>query len=138
MKPNVLLTGFSLLSILLCTFHLADDIVYGWAPGTLGSLSAVPIFVVWLYGTLLLRERLAGYIIMLVGSLLSLAMPVLHMSGRGIGQASRVANTSWHHVFVWTLIALGVTGLFSFVLSVEAIIRRARRPPSGRPSPVLP
>ena len=94
MKRHVLLTGASLLSILLSTFHLTDDIVHGWEPGTLGNLYALPIFVVWLYGTLLLRDRLSGYIIMLVGSLLSLGIPVIHMSGRGIGTASRVANTS--------------------------------------------
>src|SRR5262249_7690018 len=113
MKPNVLLTSASMLSILLSTFHLTDDIVYGWEPGTLETLYALPIFVVWLYGTLLLRERPSGYIIMLLGSLVSMAIPAIHMSGRGIGIASRVANTSGHHFFVWTLIALGVSGLFS-------------------------
>jgi len=35
MKPNVLLTSAAILSILLCTFHLTDDIVHGWEPGTL-------------------------------------------------------------------------------------------------------
>ena len=124
MKPNVLLTSFSLLSILLCTFHLTDDIVHGWEPGTLPNLYALPIFVLWLYGTLLLRERPSGYVIMLVGSLLSLGIPIIHMSGRGIGIASRVANTSGHHFFVWTLIAVGVSGLFSLVLSVQCLWRR--------------
>ena len=123
MKPNALLTTASLLSILLSTFHLTDDIVHGWEPGTLGNLYALPIFVVWLYGTLLLRERLSGYIVMLVGSLLSLGIPIIHMSGKGIGVASRVANTSGHHFFVWTLITLGVTGLFSLVLSVQGLWR---------------
>jgi hypothetical protein len=124
MKRHVLLTGASLLSILLSTFHLADDVVHGWEPGTLGTLYALPIFVVWLYGTLLLRERLSGYLIILVGSLLSLGIPVIHMSGRGIGTASRVANTSGHHFFVWTLIALGVSGLFSLILSAQGLWSR--------------
>ena len=127
MKPNVLLTGASLFSILLCTFHLTDDIVHGWEPGTLGNLYALPIFVVWLYGTLLLRERLSGYIIMLLGSLVSLLIPGIHMSGKGIGVASRVANTSGHHFFVWTLIALGVSGLFSLVLSAQGLWSREWR-----------
>jgi len=121
MTPNALLIRASLFSILLCTFHLADDIVHGWEPGTLGNLYALPIFVVWLYGTLLLGERLSGYIVMLVGSFLSLGIPVIHMSGRGIGTASRVANTSGYHFFVWTLIALGVSGLFSLVLAVRGL-----------------
>jgi hypothetical protein len=135
MKLNALLTTSSLLSILLCTFHLTDDIVHGWEPGTLQNLYALPIFVVWLYGTLVLRERLSGYVVMLVGSLLSLAIPVIHMRGKGIGVASRVANTSGHHFFVWTLIMLGVTGLFSLVLSVQAIRRtpRTQRDRTGPP-----
>ena len=127
MKPYVLLTTASMLSILLCTFHLTDDIVHGWEPGTLGNLYALPIFVVWLYGTLLLRDRPSGYIIMLLGSLVSLGVPAIHMSGRGIGVASRVANTSGHHFFVWTLITLGVSGLFSFVLSAQGLWSREWR-----------
>ena len=129
MKPNVLLTSASTLSILLFTFHLTDDIVHGWEPGTLRNLYALPICVVWLYGTLLLRERRSGYIIMLLGSLISLGIPVIHMSGRGIGIASRVANTGGHHFFVWTLITLGVSGLFSLVLSAQGLWRREWRQP---------
>lgn len=129
MKPRTLLIGASLVSILLCTFHLADDIVHGWEPGTLPNLYALPIFVVWLYGTLLLRDRLSGYVIMLVGSLLSLGIPIIHMSGKGIGTASRVANTSGHHFFVWTLLMLGVTGLFSLVLALQGLWRREWRQP---------
>ena len=127
MRTSVLLTGASLLLILLCTFHLTDDIVHGWEPGTLGNLYALPIFVVWLYGTLLLRDRMSGYIIMFVGALLSVGIPVIHMSGRGIGVASRVANTSGHHFFVWTLLALGVSGLFALVLSAQGLWRREWR-----------
>ena len=127
MKPNILLTSASLFSLLLCTFHLTDDIVHGWEPGTLVNLYALPIFVVWLYGALLLRERASGYIIMLIASLLSLGIPIIHMTGRGIGIASRVANTSGHHFFVWTLITVGVSGLFSLILSVQGLWNREWR-----------
>jgi len=127
MKRNLLLTGASILSILLFVFHLTDDIVYGWEPGTLRNLYALPIVVIWLCGTLLLRERLSGYIIMLVGALLSVFVPVIHMSGRGIGTASRVANTSGHHFFVWTLLMLGVSGLFSVLLAVQGLWSRVWR-----------
>ena len=44
------------------TFHLTDDIVRGWLSGTAINLTAVPICVVWLYGTLLLAERRSGYV----------------------------------------------------------------------------
>jgi hypothetical protein len=122
MKPNVLLTIASLLSLLLLTFHLVGDIVYGFEPGGLSNLvGAVLISVVWLYGTLMLAERRSGYIIMLLGSLLSLAVPIIHMKGKGVGVTSRLANSSGHFFFVWTLIALGVLGLFSAILSARGL-----------------
>jgi hypothetical protein len=121
MKRNLMLTIASLLSILFFTFHLTDDIVRGFEKGGLSNLTAVPIFVVWLYGTLVLAERRAGYVIVLLGSLLSLAVPVLHMRGKGVGVASGIANSSGGFFFVWTLIALGVTALFSVILSAHGL-----------------
>jgi len=85
MKHNVMLTVASLLSILFFRFHLTDDIVRGFEKGGVSNLTAVPIFVVWLYGTLVLAERRSGYVIILLGSLLGLAVPVLHMMGKGVG-----------------------------------------------------
>ena len=118
MKHNVMLTIASLLSILFFTLHLTDDIVRGIEPGGLSNLiGGVLISVVWLCGTLLLPERRLGYFIMLLGSLLSLGVPVLHMKGAGVGVASGIAKSSGAFFFIWTLIALGVTGLFSVILS---------------------
>lgn len=121
MKHNVLLTTTSLLLILLLTFHLAGDIVYGYEKGGVSNLTAVPICVVWLYATLVLAGRRSGYIIILLGSLLGMAVPVIHMMGKGVGLASRMANTSGHFFFVWTLIAIGVTALFSVILSLHGL-----------------
>src|SRR5262249_38319256 len=145
MKHNIMLTITSLLSILFGTFHLADDIVRGFEKGgvsnltavpicvvshsrtaaarsgLVSNLTAVPICVVWLYGTLVLAERRSGYIILLLGSLLSLAVPVVHMKGKGVGVNSSIAHSSGHFFFVWTLIALGVTALFSVILSVRGL-----------------
>jgi hypothetical protein len=121
MKQNVILTTASVLSILLFTFHLADDIVRGMEPGTLTNLTAVPIFVVWLYGTLVLAGRRSGYIITLLGGLFSLVVPLAHMRGKGVGLASSLANSSGHFFFVWTLFAIGVTGLFSVILSARGL-----------------
>lgn len=121
MKQNLLLTITSLLSILLMTFHLADDIVRGMEPGGLSDLIAVPVLVVLLYGTLVLAERRAGYVIIFLWSLLFLAVPVIHMKGKGVGVASGIANSSGGFFFVWTLIALGVTALFSIVLSARGL-----------------
>jgi uncharacterized membrane protein YGL010W len=79
MKHNVMLTIASLLSILFMTFHLTDDIIRGMASGQVSNLFGVLILVVWLYGTLVLAERRSGYVIILLGSLLGLVVPVIHM-----------------------------------------------------------
>ena len=122
MKNSVMLTITSLLLVLFLTFHLAGDIVYGFEPGGLSNLvGGVLISVVWLYGTLVLAERRSGYIIVLIGSLLSLGVPIIHMKGRGVGVTSRIANSSGHFFFVWTLIAIGVLGLFSAILSARGL-----------------
>jgi hypothetical protein len=121
MKHNAMLTIASLLSVLFVTFHLADDIIRGMEKGGVSTLVAVPILVVWLYGTLVLAERRAGYVIILLGSLLGLAVPVIHMMGKGVGVGSNIANSSGAFFFVWTLLALGVTALFSVILSVRGL-----------------
>jgi hypothetical protein len=121
MKQNALLVISSLLSLTLLTFHLADDIVRGFEKGGVSNLTAVPIIVVWLYGTLVLAERRSGHIIILLGSLLGSVVPVIHMMGKGVGAGSRIANTSGAFFFVWTLIAIGATSLFSVILSARGL-----------------
>lgn len=122
MNRNVMLTISSVLLVLLLTFHLADDIVRGYEPGGLANLiGGVLISIVWLYGTLVLAERRSGYIITLLFSLLSLGVPVIHMKGKGVGGASRLVNTSGHFFFVWTLLAIGVLGVFTAILSAHAL-----------------
>jgi len=121
MKYHLMLTIASLLSILFMTFHLADDITREMEPGTLSDLIAVPILVVWLYGTLMLAEKRSGYVIILLGSLLGLVVPVIHMKGVGVGGA--IAKSSGAFFFIWTLLALGVTALFSVILSVRGLWR---------------
>jgi len=128
MKHSVMLTIASLLSILFFTFHLADDIGRGMEPGKLTNLTAVPIFVFWLYGTLVLGERRSGLIIMLLGSILGLGVLVLHMRGAGL-VGGRIANANSGRIFfwVWTLIALGVTATFSGILSAHGLWGLRRR-----------
>ena len=138
MKHNPMLTIFSLLSLLFLTFHLTDDIVRGMEPGGLSNLiGGVLISVVWLYGTLVLAGRRAGYVIILLASLLGLAVPVIHMRGTGVGVASGIANSSGGFFFVWTLIALGVTALFSVILSARGLwsLRRGQ-PRESKPIPI--
>ena len=124
MKHNLMLTVASSLSVLFFTFHLADDIVRGFEKGGVYNLTALPIFVVWLYATLVLTGRLSGYIIVLIFSLLGLGVPIIHMMGKGVGE---IAKSSGGFFFVWTLIALGVTALFSVILCVHGLWRRQWR-----------
>lgn len=138
MKRNLTLIVTSLVSILLVTFHLTQDTLYARAgtPEAMGStLVAVPVLVVWLYGTLVLGERRSGYVIMLIGSFLAMAMPVIHMMGP-LGAMTRparvfgdqVGKSAGAFLFFWTMMALGVTGLFSLLLAVRGLWEQRRKP----------
>jgi len=120
LKQNITLTVTSLLSILLLTFHLSDDIVRGFEKGGPSNLTAVPICVLWLYATVVLAGRRSGYIIILLGSLLALGIPFLHARGAGM-VGGRIANSSGKFFWVWTLLAIGVTGLFSVILAARGL-----------------
>ena len=115
-----MLTITSLLTMLLFTFHLSDDIVRGLEPGGFRHISGILTLTVWLYGTLVLTGRRSGYIIILLGSLLASLMPVAHMRGVGL-VGGRIANSSGMFFWVWTLLTIGVTALFSVVLSVRGL-----------------
>ena len=116
MNPNNLLTIASLISIALFILHLADDIVVGIERGDTGDvIGGTLICVVWLLGTLLLRGRLAGYIITLLGGLLAAGVPLLHFSGKGVG--GDFAKTRGAYFFIVTLLLMAVTGAFSIILS---------------------
>src|SRR5260370_700653 len=110
MEHNLILTIPSLLSILLLTLHITDDIVRGiWKAEP--SKIALAVLVVLLYGTLVLAERRSGYVIMLLAGLFAAAMPVIHMRGGHYGES---ANATGGFFFVWTLCALrGPAGLTS-------------------------
>ena len=131
MKQVAMLTTASLLTILLMTLHLTGDILFKMSPAGLVNLFAVFVFVVQLYGTLVLGGRRAGYIIIFFGSILGLVMPVLHMKGtRGV-IGGDIGNSGQAFLFVWTLLALGITSTFSLILSASALLslpwRRSRR-----------
>ncbi len=129
-----MLTVTSLLSILLLSIHVSDDIVRGMSGGGLENLFGVLILVVWLSGALLLAERRSGRVILLLGSLFAAAMPVLHMRGAGVGGA--FARSGGALFFIWTLYALGVTGTFSLILSLRGLMGRQPGGRSRRPTGV--
>jgi len=131
-KQTAVLVISSLLAMLFGTFHIADDIIRGFAPGRLSNVSVVLVVTIWLYATLLLAERRSGYFIILVMSLLSSYVPIVHMTGKR-GITAGIPSSPGAFFFVWTLIALGVTATFSVVLSLRGLwsLRRQRRTSIG-------
>ena len=134
MNNNRLLTIMSLLSIVLMSLHITDDIVRGISPAAPDNVGAVVIFLVWLWGTLVLTGRRSGYVIMLLGGVFAAAMPVLHMTG---ARYPAIATSSGGFFFIWSLIVVGVTGTFAVLLSAYALwltIRPARRRTASGPA----
>ena len=133
MKQTDMLTTASLLTILLMTFHMTGDILFRMAPAGLVNLFVVFIFVVQLYGTLVLGGRRAGDIIIFLGSVLGLVIPVVHMKGTRLG--GDIGNSGQAFFFVWTILALGITATFSIILSARALWsltwRRSRCAPTA-------
>ena len=113
MTHNTMLTVASLLSILLLTLHITDDIVRGISKAESSNI-ALLVLVLFLYGTLVLPERQSGHVIMLLIGLLAAAMPVMHMRGAHYGEIARSPDGFF---FVWTLWALGGLGGVTMILS---------------------
>ncbi len=125
MKDHTILVVASLLSILLLTLHITDDIVRGISKAEPSNI-ALAVLAVLLYGTFVLAERRSGHVIMLVVGLFAAAMPVLHMRGAHYGE---IAKSAGGFFFVWTLWALGGLGGFTFILSMRRLwdLRRGQR-----------
>ena len=123
MKQNAILVVTSLLSILLLTLHITDDIVRGISKAEPSNI-ALLVLVVFLYGTLVLAERRSGHVIMLLVGLFAAAMPVIHMRGAHYGEIARSAGGFF---FVWTLWALGGLGGLTFILSARGLWSLRRR-----------
>jgi hypothetical protein len=122
MKHNVMLIVASLLSLLLMIIHLTQDVMRQ-ADRTNMIVIPIVVFAVWLYGTLMLSDRIWGYIIMLLGGLIGAAMIIIHSKGG-------VISNSGGFFFVWTLFALSTTGWFTAILSARGIwttLRSRRR-----------
>ena len=130
MKRGTVLTITSLLAIVLLSLHLTQDALRekpGTWPAGPGNLVAIIILLVYLCGTVLLSGRRSGYVIMLLGAVFAAAMPVLHLTAPRFGLVPRPGA----FLFMWTLIALGVTGAFSAILSLRELLRSGGAPPQG-------
>jgi len=117
MKQNVMLAIASLLSILLLTLHITDDIVRGISKAESSNI-ALAVLVVLLYGTLVLADRRSEHVITLLVGLFAAAMPVMHMRGAHYGE---IARSTGGFFFVWTLWALGGLGGLTLILSARGL-----------------
>ncbi len=131
MKQNRILVVSSLFSILLFSFHWADEVARGIEPGTVSAVGGLLILAVWLCGTLVLEERRAGLVIILLGAILASGVPVLHMQGAGLvgGRIGTSSGTGGRFFWVWTNIALGASGMLSSVLSARGLWNLRRGQP---------
>lgn len=79
-----------------------------------------------LYGTLVLRERRLGHVIMLLVGVFAVLMPVMHMRG---AHYPDIARSHGGFFFVWTLWALGGLGGLTILLAIQGLwnSRRARQ-----------
>jgi hypothetical protein len=126
MKQKDLLTVLSLIAIVLTTMHMADDYLHGFDRHVVANPYPILIFVVWSSGVLLLRDRLIGRIVMLLGGLVAIAMPIIHLNGRGYGE--EYLRTDGALRFIWTLYILGTIGAVIIIGAVhEMASSRSRR-----------
>jgi hypothetical protein len=117
MKHAVILPITSLLSILLLTLHVTDDIVRGISKAEPSNIALLTL-AVFLYGTLVLAERRSGHIIILLVGFFAAAMPVIHMRGAHYGE---IAKSPGGFFFVWTLWALGGLGGCTLILAARGL-----------------
>ena len=130
MKRNDLLAQMSLLSLILVLLHLPDDYVHGFDKHVVANPYAILIFVVWACGFLLLRDRLIGRIILLLGGIVAVAMPVMHLNGHF---SPEFATSNGAFRFIWILYAVGTTGALTVILAVRELLGR-RSSPGSQPS----
>ncbi len=117
MTNTRLLTTTSLLSLLLLTLHVTDDIVRGISKAEPAN-AALVVLVVFLYGTLVLAEGRWGQVLMFLVGLFAAAMPVMHMRG---AHYPEIAASPGGFFFVWTLWALGALGGVTMILAVRGL-----------------
>lgn len=122
MKHLDLLSVTAMLSAVLLSLHISQDIVFGFDPAGLNHLVGVAILFVLVCGAIPLREQTVGKVIMLLGGVMAGVMLPLHMRN---GLRPEFLEKSGALLFVWTLYVLGVNGAFSIVLAVQAL--RAQR-----------
>lgn len=127
------LTITSLLSVLLASFHLSDDIVLGIEPGGVSNFIGILILAGYLLATVMLEKRRWAHLVVLIVSLGVAAVPYLHMTGVGL-VGGKVATADGKFFWVWTMMALGTTAIVTVILAAQGLWRLFRRPAAVTPA----
>ena len=123
MTNNLMLRNTSLLLLLLLTLHVVDDVVHGFDSAGLLNMIGIVVVGLLLYGTMVLHERVSGYIVMLFIALFAALMPVIHLRSARINET---AQASGGFFFMWTLWALGGIGIFGLILGIQGLVNLRR------------
>ena len=126
MKNSTTLTITSLIGAIAFALHWADEISRGLETAKIANLPGVFILIVWLFGTLVVRERLAGRIIMLFFGIAGFGVLALHMTGGGL-TGGRIANTSGIFFWVVTALTLGTASAITAILASMELWNSWRR-----------
>ncbi len=78
----------------------------------------------WRAGSSLVRERVIGQVILLLGGLFAVAMPIIHLNGRFPADFAR-ADGAFR--FIWTLYAVGTTGALTVIFAARELFNRLAR-----------
>jgi hypothetical protein len=113
-KQHLTLTISSLLTLALTTLHFTQDVLHSSdGESARGVAIMLGILIVYLYGTVELHGRRSGYVVMLLGGMAAAYMPFLH----GMGPRA----TRWGFLFIWTMLAMGVSGTFAAILAAREL-----------------
>jgi len=122
-KPD-LLAAMSLTSLVLLSVHVADDYIQGFDKHVVNNPYGILFFVVVGCGIFLFRERVIGQVILLLGGVVAIAMPIMHLNGHFPADFAR-ADGAFR--FIWTLYAIVTIGSLTVILAArELFTRRAR------------
>lgn len=121
MRPKVLLTIVSLLSILFLTFHISDEIARGMEHGGMNMIIPMIVLAFFVYGALVLGGRRSGYLIMLIEALVGTGIPIIHLTGVGMIGKKIAADPSGVFFWVWGNWVLCVLSIFALALATRCL-----------------
>src|SRR5438046_9805215 len=98
MKQHALLSITSIVSVLLLSLHISQDIVFGFDRAGLNHLVGVAILLLVVGGAVLLRARPSGKVIRLLSGVMAVGMLPLHIRNgwrRGVLGKSGAVLLGW-------------------------------------------